>query len=282
VHAQVDVGRYPSCVRRLLSARLLILAGSVAAASAVIFGAIGVAIFGEDMWPNLLAELCGVSLEVAIIILVIERVATYQRRRDARFAYDALADRAAMTFVDAMRLLWVCASAVAMNVNGPRYDEFRQLAELHLAEFRSNIEGFAASLDASSHESLRRIDRRLSWAIVRLGGKPQRRPGLDELKELLAETAEIIDAFLERNGGPAFQEAKQNALAALETTETASTRGAGSPADGHFRWRLEAQTEYLRNSSRSRPAPRGILYDPDNELAFGYFSIDRAILAREN
>jgi hypothetical protein len=30
----------------------LILAGSVAAASAVIFGAIGVAIFGEDMWPN--------------------------------------------------------------------------------------------------------------------------------------------------------------------------------------------------------------------------------------
>ncbi|MEV6637372.1 hypothetical protein AB0M54_42250 [Actinoplanes sp. NPDC051470] len=25
-------------------------------------------------------------------------------------------------------------------------------------------------------------------------------------------------------------------------------------------------------------APRGILYDPDNELAFGYFSIDWAIL----
>ncbi len=238
----------------------------------------GAVVFGDEMLPNLVAEMAGVALEVAVIILVVERVATFQRRRDARFAYDALSDRAAMTFVDVMRLLWVCTSAAAMRSNGPRYEEFHQIAELHLSEFRSNIEGFAGSLDAGSHESLRRIDRRLSWAVARLGGRPRSGGGLTELRGTMEETAEMIGTLLEHAGGPDFREARRGALAAVDATEEAVGEDPGDADDRLFRWRLAAQTEYLRTSGRTRPAPRGILYDPDNRLAFGYFSIDRAIL----
>lgn len=52
------------------------------------------------MLPNLLAELAGVSLEIGIAILVIERVASAHRRRQWSSAYGGLSDRAAMTFVD--------------------------------------------------------------------------------------------------------------------------------------------------------------------------------------
>ena len=67
-----------------------IRSGCVAAALAVLFATLGVVVFGHEMLPNLLAELSGVSLELAIVVLVIERVASNQRRRDARFAYEAL------------------------------------------------------------------------------------------------------------------------------------------------------------------------------------------------
>jgi hypothetical protein len=263
----------------MLSARVLIVAGCVAAAGAVLFGAAGIVIFGGEMLPNLFAEFAGVLLEVAIVILVIERLATRQRRRDARFAYDAVADRAAITFVDVMRLIWVRASAAAMSFNGERYDEFRQIADLHLAEFRSNIVGFAGSLDAASHESLRKIDRRLTWAIARLGAAHLSPAEIRDLQELAAETAEFIGAFLTRNGGAAFLLAEQSALLAFENTPPEPGRDSQSSVDRSFHRRLRAQTEYLRRWGRSRPLPRGILYDPDNVLAFGYFVIDRAILA---
>ncbi|MEU4237085.1 hypothetical protein [Actinoplanes sp. NPDC026619] len=196
-------------MKRMLSARVLIVAGCVAAVSAVLFGAAGVAIFGEEMLPNLFAE-------------------------------------------------------------------------LHLAEFRSNIEGFAGSLDPSSHESLRKIDRRLTWAIARLGAEHQSPGELQELTELVSETADFIATFLARNGGPAFHEAEQSALRALENTGPDPVGDSEGAADRSFRRRLQAQTEFLRIAGRSRPTPRGILFDPDNELAFGYFSIDRAILAGKN
>jgi hypothetical protein len=94
----------------------------------------------------------------------------------------------------------------------------------------------------------------------------------------MTETAEIVAIFLERDGGRVFQEAKRFALLALKISEDKTVRESGTSADRQFRWRLDAQAEYLRKSGRNRPAPRGILYDADNELAFGYFSIDRAIL----
>jgi hypothetical protein len=98
---------------------------------------------------------------------------SHDNLRTRRFAYEALSDRAAITFVNVMRLLWIRVSPVALAFNGQRNDEFRQIADLHLAEYRSNIEGFAGVLDAPSHELLRKIDRRLTWAIARLGGLPE-------------------------------------------------------------------------------------------------------------
>jgi hypothetical protein len=107
------------------------------------------------------------------------------------------------------------------------------------------------------------------------------RKDLRELNELISETAEIIATFLERDGGQVFQEAKECALEALKNTRNDNPHTSETHTDRKFRWRLEAQTEYLRKSGRDRPAPRGILYDADNELAFGYFSIDRAMLTKE-
>jgi hypothetical protein len=259
----------------------MIFFGCAAVALSALSAGLGAIFFGREMVPNLFAEISGVALEVALVILVVERVATYQRRRDARFAYQALSDRAAITFVDVMRLLWIRAAPVALAANGERHDEFRQIAELHLAEFRSNIEGFAGVLDPSSHETMRKIDRRLTWAISRLGGSPTRREALEELEDLARETAEMLELFLRRHGGHIFAGAMDDALTALRDSADAVSQESEEGKNRTFRWRLAAQTIYLDRSRRGRPAVRGILYDPDNELAFGYFSIDWAILVGE-
>lgn len=265
-------------MKRILSAQTLILAGAIAAALAASTAILSVVVFGRDMLPNLVAELSGVLLEIAVIVLIVERISAYQRRRDARFAYDALSKRAAMIFVDIMRLLWVRASAAQMRASGHRHDEFREVAELHLMEYRSNIEGFATSLDPPSHELLRQADRRLSWVIRLLQEKPLEAYGYLEQAELMTETAETIARFLAVGGGPEYAAAQAKASEALRSAE-AEVEPGDALADDFFHKRWRAQTAYLRSFPQSEPAPPNVLSDVDNRLAFGYFTIDRAILA---
>jgi len=126
------------------------------------------------MTPNLLAELAGVSFEVAVVALIVERVMSRRQRREWDFAYRALAERSSEAFVDVMRLIFSRSSEAAPDANMSRYSSFVHLAEQHLGDLRSHIEGSAAALDSNTHQQYRRVERRLAWCLGTLLVPPTR------------------------------------------------------------------------------------------------------------
>jgi hypothetical protein len=267
-------------MRRFLSNRTLALAGAVALASAALWSIIGFALYGRPMVPNLLAELAGVSVEIGIVVLIIDRVAAAHRRRQWAYAYSALSDRAAITFVDVMRLLSIRASESGLQTNGDRYDEFYELAGLHLAEFRSNIEGFAGSLEPTPHEALRRVDRHLSWATSKLATKPASAAGRLEFVDLMRETAVTLERFLRDNGGPSYQAEVDAVDTALREVSSKPSHDGVESSEDRLIFRLQAQNALLRVRGGPRPRPQGIWYDANNDLALAYFLIDHHMLTQ--
>jgi hypothetical protein len=148
------------------------LAGAVAFLLALAWSAIGLLLYGQDMTPNLLAELAGVSVEVAVAALIVDRLMSRHQRQQWDFAYRALAKQASEAFVDVMRLVDVRGSAAALPANLPRYGYFVQLGEQHLGDLRSHIESSATALDPHTHEQYRRVERRLSWCLGQLRTTP--------------------------------------------------------------------------------------------------------------
>ncbi len=67
-------------------------------------------LFPEQMMPNLLSEAAGVLLEISLVILIVDRLGTRQRRRDWAFAHRAVSQRMAAAMVDVVRLLSVKAN----------------------------------------------------------------------------------------------------------------------------------------------------------------------------
>lgn len=165
----------------------------------------GVLAYGSNMTANLLAGFAGAAVEIAVAVLIIDRVTAARRRRQWAFAYDAMSDRLAVTFVDVMRILWIKFSEAAAAVNEERMPYFEQLAHLHLAELRSNIEGFATALEPRSHDLCRRVDRRLSWAIAQMIELPSGSVRQREMVGLMRETGELLIEFLELGGGPRYR-----------------------------------------------------------------------------
>lgn len=268
-------------MRRLLSTRTLASVGAIALASALLWSILGLVFYDTAMIPNLLAELAGTSAEVCIAILVIERIASTYRKRQWSYAYKALSDRAAMIFVDVMRLLSVRSSESGLEINGNRYEEFYELAGLHLAEYRSNIEGFAGLLEPDSHEALRRVDRWLSWAISKLGNKPTTATGRLEFADLMRETAITLERFLKDNGGPSYLSERDAVEAALQAARKESQNERVAGRRDILALRMSAQNKLLQNPGSPHPKPQGIWYDANNDLAVGYFLIDHHILLQD-
>ena len=264
----------------MLSTQALVLTGVFALASTLLWSTAGIILYGSAMMPNLFAELAGVSIEIAIAILIIERLSRAHQRRQSAFVYGILSDRAAVTFVDVMRLLWIRSSVSALRYNGERYDEFYQLAELHLAEYRSNIEGFAGSLEPAAHEAVRRIDRRLTWAISKLGARPEMATGCLEFEVLMRETGKALVIFLEGAYHEPYQREVVAVEQALRTASSDTTDGQDEPLERAFYMRLRAQDALVRDRGSEQPTPPGVWYDIDNDLAMPYFLIDHHLLTR--
>jgi hypothetical protein len=185
-----------------------------------------------------------------------------------------------MAFVDIMRLLSVRSSEVGLEVNGDRYDEFYNVLNLHLAEFRSCIEGFSTFLDPEAHEALRQVDGYLSWAAGKVADKPAHAAGRLEFAQTMAEAAVALNRFLKSFGGGTYSSEVAAVDAALRVaSETKSPENSVQNADT-LPLRFAAQTELLRGRGAGRPRPRGIWYDANKDLAVGYFLIDHHILTR--
>ncbi|MFT7837763.1 hypothetical protein Q5530_16635 [Saccharothrix sp. BKS2] len=239
---------------------------------------VGLALYGGDMTPNLLAELAGVSFEVAVVALIVERVMSRRQRREWDFAYRALAERSSEAFVDIMRLIFSRSSKAALNANLSRYSSFVHLAEQHLGDLRSHIEGSATALDSGTHQQYRRVERRLAWCLGRLRVPPNRASHDEDLLSLLRATAILVFELLSKDGDGHRVE--------LRTAESSLIEAQGGRGDHVFvsdsflENRLGAQSALLRRQAGKQGQLDSISQDVDNEYSIPYFMIDYLLLTK--
>ncbi|KOU15019.1 hypothetical protein ACR3S4_28050 [Streptomyces sp. CH8.1] len=247
-------------------------------------GGIGLAVAGlfflDGMTGNITGEAVGILIDIAIVSLVVERVASMQRRREWDFAYAALIESAAATFVDIMRLLYVRTSPSSFSANVDRYEEFIKIAALHASTLRSNIEGFATALAPEAHSLCRRTEQRMLWMIDRLAEPPRAPVVEDRYFSLMNGVAEELLAFSRKEGGRRYRNERQAIDAALLAVgEFAGGSDNSRNLDDLWRYRLSVQSELLRSTQvDSGYAVRGIRDDFDNRYSFGYFLLDGRLL----
>ncbi len=250
-------------MNRSPSRHLLLIAGSVALALALVWSAIGLVLYGQDMTPNLLAELAGVSVEVAVAALIVDRLMSRHQRQQWDFAYRALAKQASEAFVDVMRLVDVRGSVAALQANLSRYEFFVQLGEQHLGDLRSHIESSATALDPHTHEQYRRVERRLSWCLGQLRTTPAYAESHQDLFVLLRETATLLFQLLSKDGDGHRAElaAAQSSVAQARPTSD-EHRDRDDGLDG----RLRAQTLLLTEIRGERRPISSISQDVDSDF----------------
>jgi hypothetical protein len=251
-------------MRRRLHLPLLPIAGTVASALAATWAVSGFALYGSEMTPNLLAELAGVSLEVAVAALVIHGVMSRYQRRQWDFAYQALADRVAESFVDVMRLLSVRLTTEALVVNGDRYGLFVTTAQEHLADLRSHIEGASTALDPRTHQLCRKIERRLAWCLAQLRTRPETADRPAKVWQECRVAAAMGFELIHRDG--------EGHVVELATARDAVA--AAADIDDFVRRRLTAQSLLLDALRDVRPDIGSIGLDIDHDYAISYFLID--------
>ncbi|GAB2815492.1 hypothetical protein GCM10027176_20200 [Actinoallomurus bryophytorum] len=254
------------------------IAGSVAFLLATGWSIIGLVIYGGEMVPNLIAELAGVSLEVAIVALIVERLMARHQRWQWDFAYRALAKRASEVFVDVVRLVFVHSSNEALHANLPRYGYFVQLAQQHLDELRSHIEGSATALDSSTHEEYRRMERRFSWCIRQLLEASTDSNARVDLYPLLSKIATSVFELLTQVDGD-----HRRILSVAEScvATASSSQLAHVEQGGIFTNRLAAQSLLLEELGSEYGQISSIAQDVDCDYSIPYFMIDYLLLARE-
>jgi hypothetical protein len=244
---------------------------AVLTCSLVLLG-VGVAVYGKEMGPHVIATVAGILGEAALVVLVLDRIARAQEKRDWRFVRQTIGQRMAACVVDVVRLCGVKWSPRAYAANIDRYREFVGIADLHLADLRSNVEGLALGAEPRDYDTARWVELRLAWLVQQarqLPGQPT--PPTYDLT-VLSETATAISAFLERDPGFASNMASASEGVAKMRLE--------APLDVDRFWsaRMTAQSQLLTSPMQEHMTARGIWFDISGELAVRYFALDAALL----
>ena len=155
--------------------------------------------FEETKW-NFVAELAGVLLEVALVVLFLDVI--LERRERARWApaYRELVQGLATYFVDVMRVLLVRAGTTAVySRDRERVPEFLRRATGHRDSSQSQLESCAGAMDPSDYVELRQIESKVSWVFGRLQEGRERPVSRDF--GVMKEAAETLAGFARRRCG---------------------------------------------------------------------------------
>jgi len=237
-------------------------------------------LFPEQMMPNLLSEAAGVLLEISLVILIVDRLGTRQRRRDWAFAHRAVSQRMAAAMVDVVRLLSVKANDSAYAANKDRISEFVEMGRLHLDDLGNNITALASFAEPDQYEKARIIELNLSWLLRMLSRSLSlaTRTGAREMSAAQRSTGLIMDFFrLDQTGIQTIDE--------IQTLLARETGGDGpepmlheGDTAGLFQQRMRLQT--LIGQTYQHDLNPGIIMDAQNELAVHYFTIDWWLLSK--
>lgn len=260
-------------------ARIVSITGMAALLLGILVAVIGLVIYGVSVGTNLLAGASDLLISIAVATFIIDGINRANSRRQWLAAYRALHGLLAASFVDVMRLLYVYSDEKAYRANVGRYEEFVDIAAMHVNDLRGTVQGFAAVIDPPAYTLCRTVERRLSWMVrtlsVNRGG-----PGIyvREL-DLMALTGRLLAEFIASEDSGRYSAAVHSAESALLECGFAPDRRLGSVPEEVMTYRLPAQSRMIRNNSNLKPRVQGIYYDIDNELAMYYFALDQRLLA---
>jgi hypothetical protein len=273
-----------------LSGQVYLFLGLLALLLSTGLAALSFVVYGEEMGPHIFATIIGILGEAALVVLVLDRMANSQKRREWRFVGTVVSHGVAACMVDLMRLYGTRWSSEAYRYNSGRYGEFMQMLRLHLANLQSNLEGLALGAEPDVYEQARKIERRVAWMANYLNDKPPSaaRPQLWEL-EIILSTMKLAGKFMQATVAVEFTGnliKADDAMTNLRKIE--SPEESDGAADRFWRLRMDSQNELLRlfpslkpeTLHHSQSAGIGIWYDIDQTLAPFYFAIDYMLFDR--
>jgi hypothetical protein len=234
--------------------------------------ATGAAVYGRDMGPAILGGIAGIFAEAALVVLLLDRVVRLQEARDWAFVRETMGERMAATMVDVMRLAGVRWSALALKANRDRHAEFVNVAEVHLADLRSNLEGLALRAEPADYRAARRVELRLAWLVRVLRPEPDEAVVPGPEWPIVIDTTRAIRAFLRRDEFP-----RSSTLPGHESVPGSQSQMQLMDVFWMERMRMQQR---IHDSEMGEVASRGILFDIDGDLAITYFAIDAALIER--
>jgi hypothetical protein len=252
--------------------KLTVTFGAASFVLAVGLFATGAAVYGRDMGPAVFGGIAGIFAEAALVVLLLDRVVRLQEARDWAFVRETMGDRMAAAMVDVMRLAGIRWSALALKANRDRHAEFVGLAEVHLADLRSNLEGLALRAEPADYRAARRVELRLAWLLRSLRPEPREAVVPGPEWPIVVDTAQAISAFLRIDDSPM-------SVPGLRHDSAPSSQSQTQLMDAFWIERMHMQQQ-IHDLDTGTVASRGILFDIDGDLAVSYFALDAALIER--
>jgi hypothetical protein len=235
-------------LRAVWNARMLLrLLGLSALALAVILTAVGFVIYGKEMGPHIIAVSIGILGEAAVVVLVLDRVTGRQKKEEWSFVRRVVGHGASACMVDLLRFCCIRWSPKAFDANHERYDEFVRITRLHLANWRSNLEGLALGAEPGAYEQAWQIGFQLAWLADQLSQVPNcsRRPGPEY--QIVLKTMHQIGEFLIALTREEFEDHLATARAIIKDLDRIrSPEESDEAADDFFHARQSAQEKLIR------------------------------------
>lgn len=190
-----------------------------------------------------------------------------------------LAEVAAMTFVDLMRLMGCRSHSVVFQRNVSRYDEFVDTATEHLDDLKGQLERFSSSLSDEQFTKITKVERQIKWMLARIRAKPSEPSIQPEFFRRMRDLSDDVHNFCQSSGHARYT--ADNVIVKSVTDAIRPTLEAEDTSNSGVYWgaRMYLQTQALIEREPEAKELYGIWFDPNYELAFTYFGIDYFLLA---
>lgn len=186
-----------------------------------------------------------------------------------------LVNYATALFVDIMRLYCVAGSMAARSANSARYQEFVDVADQHVDDFKTHLTRIYPTAEIGAVTDAERIEKVFKWSVTRLRREPELDRSWSAFAALLFELAEQVDALASKVANEYYDKCRAESLATV--SEIPDQFNLHRP-DDFVRARFSTQSRLLFRLQRFGVKLDTIRDDREHALAIPYFTIDLNLL----
>ncbi len=186
-----------------------------------------------------------------------------------------LTNYATALFVDIMRLYCVAGNDSARAVNSPRYQEFVDIADQHVGDFRTHLSRIYSTAEVGTVKDASGIERDFNWSVTRLRRQPELDRKWDAFAGILLELAEKVDSLASKIAPEYYEKCRAESLATLGEMDNCSEL---KLPDNFVRARFSTQSRLLQRLQVKGLKLNTVRDDKNHDLAIPYFTIDLILL----